>query len=325
MLDWDHRVPAFRHWRLRPMYELLQAVDVESLTGLICASDLIIGVDSGPLHLAGMTSTPRVGLFRDGHYPSTYLLPRGNPPLRDLSLVGTSRRDWNIIKRIPFGIVETDWTAKDIAEKSLALIDGKPYTPQIRDFLQQCRGVHASQFAEFTDRHKSFRAILDNAKVGTWVETGTIRQAEDWPGAGYSTYLFGAVLHACPEAKLYSVDLDPNHCEFARKSCAVFGNHVEVVNSRGEDFLRGFDGAIDLLYLDSCDTQHPEHAEVCLGELKAALPKLKPGAIVAVDDSPWGSGNFTGKGTLAVPFLLANGWEILFAGYQVVLRRKEHA
>lgn len=41
--------------------------DAESLAALIDASRLLIGVDSGPLHVAGATTTPTIGVWTQHH------------------------------------------------------------------------------------------------------------------------------------------------------------------------------------------------------------------------------------------------------------------
>ena len=73
------------------------------------------------------------------------------------------------------------------------------------------------------------------------------------------------------------------------------------------------------MYLDSLDTTEPGHAEHALREVQAAMPKLGKDSLVVFDDTPWHGGAWVGKGAMAVPFLLQQGWTVLYAGYQVVL------
>jgi hypothetical protein len=42
--------------------------------------------------------------------------------------------------------------------------------------------------------------------------------------------------------------------------------------------------------------------------VQAALPKLHAQSLVVFDDTPWQGGAWIGKGALAVPRLLAQGW-----------------
>src|SRR5206468_12527752 len=51
--------------------------DAEALAALIELSALMIGVDSGPLHVAGATSTPTIGVWTK-HHPLHYFAHAGN-------------------------------------------------------------------------------------------------------------------------------------------------------------------------------------------------------------------------------------------------------
>jgi hypothetical protein len=76
---------------------------------------------------------------------------------------------------------------------------------------------------------------------------------------------------------------------------------------------------VDLLYLDSFDVDwddpHPS-ALHHLHELCAAMPALKPGAIVAVDDHLGEQGRL-GKSKYIVPFMDSIGAAVLFEAYQI--------
>ncbi len=135
----------------------------------------------------------------------------------------------------------------------------------------------------------------------------------------------------CPECpasvggKLYSADITAEHCRFAREWTEVFGDTVSIHEQDSLAFLNDFPGQIDVLYLDSLDTTEPNHAAHALEETKAALDKLGPDSLIVLDDTPWSRGEWLGKGTTAVPWLLKRGWEVLYAGYQVVLTRSTAA
>ena len=54
-------------------------LSLEELLALMSMSDLLIGVDSGPLHLAGLFGIPTVGVWpAPDHLVSKYLVPRAN-------------------------------------------------------------------------------------------------------------------------------------------------------------------------------------------------------------------------------------------------------
>ena len=77
ILDWDQRSPHPDGTRIHnpgaghPLWEASGTGDAATLAALIEASALIIGVDSGPLHVAGATSTPTIGVWTK-HHPIHY-------------------------------------------------------------------------------------------------------------------------------------------------------------------------------------------------------------------------------------------------------------
>jgi len=77
ILDWDNRSPLIDQKTIfnpGPGHALWGGHgtgDAETLAALIEASSLMIGVDSGPLHVAGATSTPALGVWTR-HHPVHY-------------------------------------------------------------------------------------------------------------------------------------------------------------------------------------------------------------------------------------------------------------
>lgn len=332
VLDWDERAPRYKHYRLRRSRDVFGDLGTPHLYGLMLESDLLIGVDSGPLHMAGLTGISRVGLFPPGHYPSTYLVP--TDATVSLVLRNAEATGWNRRKRIPFRIVEHEkhsWCPSEIAEKALSVFQPRRYVPswprdlQLQQFVGWCRGVAQNGLSEYHDRQHSFDIVLRemcrrfDAKFRI-VETGCIRAEEDWAGAGFSTYLLGLFCMG-RGGYLDSVDTSETNVAFARDWVGPFGAHVRLHLGAGADWLRANENPIAMLYCDSCDTTFPEHAAVCLAEVEAGYAKLEQRALVVIDDTPWYGGAFVGKGALAVPWLLARGWRVLYGGYQVVLCR----
>lgn len=331
LLDWDTRVEQLHHRRLITLDQLGGAGTLD-LLALIAQSDLLIGVDSGPLHLAGLTDTPALGLWTDGHHPARYLIPR----LQTLSLCPSGiAADLNRAKRAAFRIVESGGhthSAADIIRHALRLLQSPMYATDPRhigdDALlqwiisQQSRAhVKTVGTTGAVDRGRSFDRLLKEAarrfKNPRIIETGTIRSMDDY-GAGWSTWLFGLFARATG-GHVESIDLDPKHCDFSRHWTADFGDHVTITHSRGDDGISARDEPIDMLYLDSCDTEHPQHQEVCLQELQAALPRLQDDSLILIDDSPTQAGQRVGKGAQAIPWLIDHGWRVRYDGYQVLL------
>ncbi len=343
LLDWDERVPRLASFRIRHLSDF-GPCPVELLLALMTEADLMIGVDSGPLHMSRFTNIPTLGIWQPGHYPSTYTLPRNE----QLNVVLSEHtRQWNRYKRIPWNIVEhprATFNAETLIELTGQMLSKPRYlsvparnsgafatTPtiaqdvQLQQFVREfCRCRGSSGLAEYWDRQRSldvlFREMASRFRQPIVVETGTIRAEEDFGGAGFFTYLAGTFLHR-HGGTLHSVDLTPQHVTFAREWTAVFGDAVNVYEGDAIEFLARFSSPIDVLYLDSLDTTQSGHAEHCQKELEAALPKLHNNSLICIDDTPWRSGAFIGKGATVVPWLLNNGWYILYAGYQVVLAR----
>jgi ADP-heptose:LPS heptosyltransferase len=332
LLDWDHRVPRLASARVRHLSEL-GPCPTEVLLALLAGADLMVGVDSGPLHAARCSDIATVGLWMPGHYPSTYCLPRP----RQVNLVlAEPTRPWNRYKRVPWNIIEhpgsrfdpavlADWCVRMLAPPRYLTGSAKPDIAadvQLQQWVGQwCRGG-GNALSGFADRHRSLDLLLrqmsQRFEKPTVVETGTIRAEEDWAGAGFFSYLAGAYLQR-RGGVLHSVDISAGNCAFAREWTAVFGETVKVHQADSLAFLANFRESIDVLYLDSLDTTEPGHAEHALRELQAALPRLHQGSVVVVDDTPWRAGAWTGKGALLVPWLLQRGWVLGYGGYQAVL------
>ena len=177
----------------------------------------------------------------------------------------------------------------------------------------------------YTDRNRSFDVLLQSMserfRTPRVVETGCIRVADDFAGAGFSTYVLGCYLQN-HGGRLTSVDNRAEHCEFARAWTECFGTAVEVVQRGSVEWLRSAseDGEkIDVLYLDSLDIPDPGAAQHCLAEIEAAYPCLHAGSLVVLDDTLYRCRAYHGKGALAVPWLTERGWRVIESGYQTVL------
>jgi SAM-dependent methyltransferase len=73
ILDWDRRSPLIDNEVIHnpgaehPLWGGSGTGDAQTLAALIDASALMIGVDSGPLHVAGATDTPTIGVWTQHH------------------------------------------------------------------------------------------------------------------------------------------------------------------------------------------------------------------------------------------------------------------
>lgn len=333
LLDWDRRVPRISSARVRHLDDLGSCTTGRMLA-LMAQSDLLIGVDSGPLHVASLIGIPSIGVWMPGHYPATYTLPRVN----QLNVVLKEQtQQWNRFKRIPWRIVEhpgSCFEAPRLAKLCHLMqsrtrygIADKAGDVQLQQFVLdfcRCRNTGTGGLSSYWDRNRSFDVLLREMSCRfvepTVVETGTMRAEEDWSGAGFFTYVAGCFLFRSAGC-LHSVDINSVNCAFARSWTEQFGSCVQIHEQDSVSFLTSFDRPIDVLYVDSLDTTEPRHAQHALSEFRAAERLLHEQTIVCIDDTPWNAGAYVGKGALLVPHLLDQGWKVLYAGYQVLLSR----
>ncbi len=161
--------------------------------------------------------------------------------------------------------------------------------------------------------------LMEERKSKAIVETGTIRRENNWHGDGGMTWWFGRYA-AKRDAKLTTVDIDPQALEVAKKICAEDAERIEFISSDSVAYLKARDIPIDVLYLDSLDydvdaKRSQAHA---MNEVFAALPRLHEKSIIAFDDCGFADG---GKGGLVIPYLCASGWQLTHRDYVSVLIR----
>lgn len=130
-----------------------------------------------------------------------------------------------------------------------------------------------------------------------------------------------------------SVDMDPKNTASANRFIRYVNPTSRAVTEKGEDFLREYDGDLDYIYLDAFDFYHEFHTESRKISYKEYLQteitdescwhmhnqcaetiieRMPVGGIVALDDT-WTTkdGEYGGKGKLAAPLLLNNGFEVI--------------
>lgn len=341
LLDWDFRVPPpMPSCRLRHMAEDLGHIDVATLFELIRRSDLLIGVDSGPLHVSVFTDTPVLGVFHH-LYPSCVTLPR--PQSAFMTRNAASYQPVNQARRKRWSILEYSGdlpTAQSIATHAVRMLNGPRYLTKnragrdvmlqqfVRDWLQAAPPGVARADRNVT-MDWALRETAARFAAPNIVETGCQRSREDW-SAGCSTYVFGAYLEGTGSGHLSSVDISAVNLATAKTCCEPWNDYISYHLSDSVKWLEDYKEAIDLLYLDALDADDPRTAEHGLNEFKAALPKLHDRSIVVIDDTLWSgvwrernSGKWFGKAADIVPFALNNGWRLVRSGYQVVLIKSD--
>ncbi len=331
LLDWDNRVPRLANWRVRHMTDDWQWIEVPTLIALMQQADLLISVDSGPLHLARLTNIPVVGLFPTlNKYPCRVSLPRG----RTVNVVPHEiTRECNRMTRILYNIVESHEGERGfdpvfIADVSARMLTGPRYLSpgyigadvQLQQFVLDWERGHPNSLTDYNDRHRGYDILLREIRSRfdrpTIVETGCIRGEEDWRGTGFGTYLLGAVNDKLG-GETISVDNDAGNCDFARRTTAQMKS-VSIINQDSVGFLSDFGLPIDVLVLDSMDTWVPGYEDHALREIRAGFKWLHERSVVIIDDTTYHKRSFVGKGALAVPWLINQGWKLLHSGYQTI-------
>ena len=176
--------------------------------------------------------------------------------------------------------------------------------------------------------YKSIIKYLDQLE-GAIVEIGSER------GEGSTSFFAGAMINR-PQFDFYTVDIDQHQFEYANSYTKLLPN-VHAYHMKGEDFLRDifpeFNKQICYAYLDNFDwcwdheelkphiqEQLPnyekfglkvtnENSQLAhLEQTKSLIPHVADRCLIQFDDTWIHNWKFDGKGGLAVPWLVEQGW-----------------
>ncbi len=183
------------------------------------------------------------------------------------------------------------------------------------------------------NRKPSFDLVmskLDEKGNPVLIEIGQARKVYNWDGDGYSTALFSWYLNQRKDGEFYSVDIDDNSkvIDEIFKRWSLEKDRVNIVQEDGIKFLEEFPKGIDLLYLDAWDYHMTNEKKQEISEtmhlkaFKIAESKLNKGALVLIDDIH-DTVTYKGKGRLLIPYMLENGYKLLYADYQFLFEKGE--
>ena len=141
----------------------------------------------------------------------------------------------------------------------------------------------------------------------------------DW-GAGMFTTMCAIHLKDYG-ARIHSVDVSAQAIEISRVVTADEADLITYHHSTSEEFLNSFSEPIDLLYMDTDETEHAAD-QLHLREASIVLERglLSPHGIVLIDDVTFRD-QTASKGSLSIPLFLGRGFRIRSIGLQVVLQR----
>jgi hypothetical protein len=160
------------------------------------------------------------------------------------------------------------------------------------------------------------------------IEIGTTRELVGGQGSTEKLARF------CRDRNIHfiSVDMDPANIEGVRGFVEKINPEFELIAARGEDYLADYAGQIDFIFLDAYDFDHGKHSEArqvryekVLGErindaachkmhldcAMSLVARMSPWGMLALDDVWFQDGSWHGKGTTAMPYLLANGFQVI--------------
>lgn len=191
----------------------------------------------------------------------------------------------------------------------------------------------------YLERHlQEFKQAITDRKLRL-IEIGSTR--ENVPAQGSTRQI--AEFCKSQNVDFITVDMDPHNTAAAASMFKKLGTDFTAINRKGEDFLRTFDDELDFVFLDAYDFDHGNHSELrqsryvkflgsrideaechrmhldCAESLSAKLP---PHGLVCVDDTWLTDGRWCAKGTLAMPYLLAHGFELIEARNRAALLRR---
>ena len=187
---------------------------------------------------------------------------------------------------------------------------------------------HSVLMAVLADEVRADPAVLSGK---TLVEIGTTRELRPAQRSTQKLMIFAAAT----DMSFVTVDMDPKNTESIRTTLPYINPAAQAETARGEDYLRDSQAPYHYVYLDAFDVDHGEHSDerqasyrknlgttindtecwkMHLECAEAILERMPVGGIVALDDT-WRSdnGGYEGKGKLAAPLLLSNGFEVIAA------------
>jgi len=146
----------------------------------------------------------------------------------------------------------------------------------------------------------------------------------DW-SAGMFSYVFSECL---PNCSITTVDNVKAHLERC-KHMNIKKNNIKYVHKSSEEFLKSIKKPVDVIYIDTGDLVPVE--ENALNQLLEAhlivdRKLINKNGLVIIDDilSPQVAeedDHTYGKSKYTVPYLLENGFEIIYSEYQIILKK----
>jgi len=141
----------------------------------------------------------------------------------------------------------------------------------------------------------------------------------DW-SAGLFTRMCALHLESC-KPEIHTVDISSDAIEICKVITSDYSHLISYHVMSSEDFLNHFSGKIDLLYMDTGESDE-QADKLHLKEAQIALSRelFSENAIILIDDVNIPGQNYS-KGKHSIPYLHQNGFQLKIYGYQVLLQR----
>ena len=220
-----------------------------------------------------------------------------------------------------------------------AALSDKRLNPKEQSLLLKCyEKTQSERWDSIQHGHEVLLAYLKThldsirkhhaSRPAVMLEIGSTR--ENIPGQG-STKILAEYCHA-EGIHFITVDMDPDNTQTAARLFHEMEVDFEAINGKGEDYLREYEGGLDFVFLDAYDYDHGKHSELRQSRYRKYLgsaivdgqchqmhldcaeslsKKLSPSGLICVDDTWLTNGRWSAKGTLAMPYLLDNGFFLL--------------
>jgi glycosyltransferase involved in cell wall biosynthesis len=169
--------------------------------------------------------------------------------------------------------------------------------------------------------------LLNRNHDSVIVEIETQRSYDSNCDGGGSTYLFAWYVNRYG-GSFYSIDssrINADNCVRELKQRKLLMENTHIVNDDFSNFIQGFHGAIDLIFLNSrnyrgSETDLKESLEKMLQQFKSCESQLADDALVlidgVIDDVTW-----EGCGKLLIPYLMGKNYKLLHGTYQFLFKR----
>ena len=157
--------------------------------------------------------------------------------------------------------------------------------PEQERYLDRLLPPRDAVLREMEERAARENIPISDPEVGKLLgilarSTGARRILEIGAAIGY-----GAIWLArgAPEARVYSVDIDPERLAAARGYLERAGaaDRVELIEGAALEVIHRLDGPFDLVYVDAVKTEYRKYLDL-------VLPKLRVGGVIVCDNLLWG-------------------------------------